>query len=103
MMLDRVEVLVVGETERAELACHWSGGAMTKHAFARPVRRFEQLQHFDKLLARSIQLRAQGTTAQGIAEALNTEGWKTAKKDGFNAPMIHRLLQRRGLGSTRPI
>ena len=103
MMLERVEVLVVGETERAELTCHWPGGAMTKHAFARPVRRFEQLQHFDKLLARIIQLRAQGTTAQGIAETLNAEGWTPAKKESFNAPMIHRLLQRRGLGTTRPI
>jgi len=34
---------------------------------------------------------------------LNAEGWTPPKKDSFNAPMIHRLLQRRGLGTTRPI
>jgi DNA invertase Pin-like site-specific DNA recombinase len=103
MMLERVEVLVVGETERAELTCHWSGGAVSRHTFTRPVRRFEQLEHFDKLLARIIELRTEGATAQSIAEMLNTEGWAPPKKDSFNAPMIHRLLQRRGLGTTRPI
>src|SRR3546814_6781646 len=34
---------------------------------------------------------------------LNTEGWAPPKKDSFNAPMIHRLLQRCGLGTTRTI
>lgn len=103
MMLERVEVIVVGETERAGLVCHCVGGTVTKHAFTRPVRRFEQLENFDKLLARVIDLRSQGATAQIIADALNTEGWAPPKKDRFNAPMIHRLLQRRGLGTTRPI
>lgn len=29
IMLERVEVLVVGQTERAELVCHWAGGIVT--------------------------------------------------------------------------
>ena len=103
MMLERVDVVVVGETERAELVCHWMGGTVTKHAFTRPVRRFEQLEHFDKLLARITELRSQGATAQTIADALNADGWTPPKKERFNAPMIHRLLQRRGLGTKRPI
>src|SRR3546814_10499674 len=90
MLLELVEVLVLGETEHAELTCHWSGGVVTKHAFIRPVRRFEQLEHFDKLLARITQLRTHGATAQSIADILNTEGWAPPKKDSFNAPMIHR-------------
>ena len=103
MMLERVEVLVVGETERAEIICHWAGGSATRHAFTRPVRRFEQLQHFDKLLARITELRTRGATAQSIAEMLNAEGWTPPKKDCFNAQMIRGLLKRRGLGTTRPI
>src|SRR3546814_12633416 len=67
MLLERVEVLVLGETEHAELTCHWSGGVVTKHAFIRPVRRFEQLEHFVKLLARITQLPTHGATAQDIA------------------------------------
>src|SRR3546814_8922409 len=81
MLLERVEVLVLGETEHAELTCHWSGGVVTKHAFIRPVRRFEQLEHFDKLLARITQLRTHGAPAQSIADILNTEGWAPPKKD----------------------
>ncbi|GLS33874.1 Site-specific DNA recombinase [Mesorhizobium albiziae] len=103
LMLERVEIRVIGETERAELVCHWAGGAVTKHALIRPVRRFEQLEHFDGLLARITELRKQGATSQTIADTLNAEDWSPPKKDSFNAPMIRRLLQRRGLGTTRPI
>lgn len=103
MMLERVEILVIGETERAELICHWAGGIVTKHALVRPVRRFEQLLNFDSLLARVTELRMQGATAQNIADTLNAEGWTPPKREMFNAPMIRRLLQRRGLGTTRPI
>src|SRR3546814_2746484 len=82
----------------------WSSDVCSSDlAFIRPVRRFEQLEHFDKLLARITQLRTHGATAQSIADILNTEGWAPPKKDSFNAPMIHPLLQRCGLGTTRPI
>lgn len=102
-MLDRVVIRVLGQTERAELACHWAGGIVTKHALIRPVRRFEQLEHWDKLLARITELRAQGATAQRIADHLNAEGLAPPKKQAFDAPMVCRLLQRRGLGTKRPI
>src|SRR5580658_786426 len=103
MMLDRVTIRVLGQTERAELECHWAGGPVTKHALTRPLRRFEQLEHFDKLLARIVDWRAQGATAQRIADDLNAEGWAPPKKRVFDAPMVRRLLQRRGLGTKRPI
>ncbi|WP_046867885.1 recombinase family protein [Microvirga massiliensis] len=102
-MLERVVILVHGASERAELACYWAGGVVTRHALIRPVRRFEQLEHFDALLARIAEMRAQGATAQRIADRLNAEGWRPPKKPVFNAPMIRRLLQRRGLGTQRPI
>ena len=38
-MLERVVIYVHGATERAELACHWAGGVVTKHDLVRPVRR----------------------------------------------------------------
>jgi hypothetical protein len=40
LMLERVVVLVHGETERADLTCHWAGGVVTQHPLIRPVRRF---------------------------------------------------------------
>jgi DNA invertase Pin-like site-specific DNA recombinase len=102
-MLERVVILVHGASERADLACHWAGGVVTRHELIRPVRRFEQLEHFDGLLARIAELRAQGATAQHIAECLNAEGWRPPKKPLFDAAMVRRLLQRRGLGTKRPI
>jgi DNA invertase Pin-like site-specific DNA recombinase len=103
LMLERVVVLVHGETERADLTCHWAGGVVTRHPLIRPVRRFEQLEHFDRLFARVAEMRAQGATAQCIADRLNAEGWRPPKKRIFDAAMIRRLLQRRGLGTKRPI
>ena len=102
-MLDRVVVLVHGATEHAAIECHWAGGVITRHRLIRPVRRFEQLENFDRLLARVVDLRAAGDTAARIADRLNGEGWRPPKQSAFNAPMIRRLLQRHGHGTTRPI
>ena len=74
-----------------------------RHALIRPVRRFEQYEQFDRLIARITEMRRGNATAQDIADRLNIEGWKPPKKQAFNAPMIRRLLQRRGLGTRRPI
>ena len=103
IMIDRVVIALRGTTEHADLTCHWAGGVVTRHALIRPVRRFEQLEQFDRLLARIAVLRQQDATAQDIADSLNAEGWKPPKRTAFNAPMIRRLLQRRGLGTPRPI
>jgi DNA invertase Pin-like site-specific DNA recombinase len=103
LMLERVVIRVHGESERADLACHWAGGVVTKHTLIRPVRRFEQLEHFDQMLAQITEMRSQGATAQCIADRLNAEGWRPPKKHTFDAAMIRRLLQRRGLGTKRPI
>jgi DNA invertase Pin-like site-specific DNA recombinase len=103
LMLERVVIRVHGESERADLACHWAGGVVTKNTLIRPVRRFEQLEHFDQMLAQITEMRSQGATAQCIADRLNAEGWRPPKKHTFDAAMIRRLLQRRGLGTKRPI
>ena len=103
MMLDRVEILVFGQTERFEIKCHWAGGIVTTHALIRTVRSFEQLEHFDALMARITALRTQGATSQKIADNLNLEGWKPPKKHMFDAPIVQKLMQRKGLASKRPI
>ena len=103
LMLDQVVILVRGTTEHADLTCHWAGGVVTQHPLVRPVRRFEQLEKFDQLIARITDLRRKGATAQVIADRLNAEDWRPPKKTAFDAPMIRRLLQRRGLGTQRPI
>src|SRR3954451_19390397 len=103
MMLDYVVIRVFGETEHAELECHWAGETVTKHALTRSVRRFEQLENFNQLLARITELRANGETAQRIADDLNAAGWTPPKKAAFDAPIIRKLMQRKGMGTKRPI
>jgi excisionase family DNA binding protein len=56
-----------------------------------------------QMLAQITEMRSQGATAQCIADRLNAEGWRPPKKHTFDAAMIRRLLQRRGLGTKRPI
>ena len=103
IMLDRVVIHLHGATEHAEIECHWTGGVITRHDVIRPVRRFEQLADFDQLLARAVAMRVMGDTAEQIAARLNTEGFRPPKRRTFNAPMVRRLLQRYGHGTTRPI
>ena len=101
-MLERITLLVVGDSEMVEVECVWAGGVQTRHRLVRPVRRFEQLKDFDRLLARLGELRCQGLTADRMAERLNAEGWRPAKRASFNAPMVRRLLWRHGVQSMRP-
>jgi DNA invertase Pin-like site-specific DNA recombinase len=103
MMLDRVVIRVFGETERAEIKCHWAGGIVTTHPIIRTVRRFEQLEHHDEILDRIAVLRAEGATARQIAEDLNAKGWTPAKKPMFDPLIVQKLLVRKGLGKKRPI
>jgi hypothetical protein len=76
------------------IECHWAGGVITRHEVIRSARRFEQLANFQQLLARAVELRTAGTTAEQIAARLNAEGFRPAKRRAFDAPTIRRLLQR---------
>ena len=102
MMLDHVVVRVFGETERAEIQCHWAGEIVTKHPIIRTVRRFEQLEHHDEILARITTLRAEGATTQQIADDLNARGWTPAKKSMFDALIVQKLLVRKSLWKKAP-
>jgi hypothetical protein len=103
MMLDRVVIQVFGETERAEIKCHWAGEIVTTHPIVRTVRRFEQLEHNSAILERIATLRAEGATARQIAEDLNAQGWTPAKKLKFDALIVQKLLVRNGFAKKRPI
>jgi len=102
-MLDRVVIRVEEDTEWVRVECHWAGGVQTHHEVTRPIRRFKQLKNYERLIARLSELRGEGRTAEVIAEVLNTEGWRPAKRAMFNAPMVRRLLQRHGIAALRPI
>jgi DNA invertase Pin-like site-specific DNA recombinase len=98
LLVERVVVQVRCDSEHVEATIHWKGGYQSRHAFTRPVATYGQLQDFERLLDRVMQLRHSGGTAARIARALNDEGFHPPKCRGpFTTAIVHRLLLRRGL------
>jgi hypothetical protein len=98
LLLERVLVEVVDATEQLRVECHWHGGHRTQHRLTRPVARLKTLSTYPELVHRAGELRQAGHGFAVIAEMLNGEGWRPAKRrDTFNAPMVHHLLTRAGV------
>ena len=98
LLVERVVVQVRCDSEQGEATIHWKGGYQSQHAFTRPVATYGQLQDFERLLERVLQLRTNGRTAAQIARTLNDEGFHPPKRRGpFTTAIVHRLLVRRGL------
>lgn len=93
LLLERVLVEVVDGTEQVRVSCHWQGGHQTSHQLVRPVARLDQLSTYHELIARAAELHRAGQGYAAIAQILNQEGWRPAKRrDTFNAMMVGRLL-----------
>ena len=102
-LVERVVVTVQGESELVDVSVEWVGGYASQHQLIRPVARYEQLHHYQELLARAVKLRDEGRTTAEIAVQLNGEGWRPPKRRAtFNGPMVRALLSRRALPSPRP-
>jgi DNA invertase Pin-like site-specific DNA recombinase len=101
LLLERVLVTVIGGSEQVRVECHWQGGQQTVHALIRPVARLKTLSTYPDLVARATALYRDGHDFAAIAETLNREGWRPAKRrNTFNAQMVHDLL--RGAGVIQP-
>jgi DNA invertase Pin-like site-specific DNA recombinase len=98
LLLERVLIEVVDGTEQVRVECHWQGGNRTSHKLTRPVARLKTLSTYTDLVARAASLRSAGHDCAKIAEILNQEGWRPAKRrNTFNAPMVHHLLIKAGV------
>jgi len=101
-LVERVVVTVQGESEQVDLEVHWIGGHRTQTRRRRPVARLDQLSSDPALLARAGALQQQGLGRGAIAEALNAEGWRPAKRrQTFTADMVRSLLVRQGLSTSK--
>jgi hypothetical protein len=101
-LIDRIELHVQGNTERAEVIIHWVGGHRTASLFVRPVARTDQLSYHRELVARIQQLREEGHTSIVMAERLNAEGWRPPKRRStFNADMVRTIMSRNGMTTRR--
>jgi hypothetical protein len=95
LLLERVVVTVQGTTEQVEVALHWSGGFVSRHVLARPIRRYEQTADYDRLRARVAELNTQGKSHAEIAEHLNREGFRPVKQaKAFRKEIIGRLCKK---------
>jgi hypothetical protein len=98
LLIERVTVLVQGDTERVEVEVTWTGGHQSRAQLIRPVARFEQLSYYPDLLQRVAVLFDEHKTTEEIARVLNAEGWRPPKRrDTFNGSMVRSLLSRQGL------
>jgi DNA invertase Pin-like site-specific DNA recombinase len=103
LLIERITVGMVGESEQMQVSIQWAGGNYTDHGVIRPVARYEQLSYYSKLIERIDGLHEQGMTFENIARQLNREGFYPPKRtDRFDGTMISRLLSRRGLHASRP-
>ena len=97
LMLERVLVEVVDDSEQVRVVCQWHGGNRTAHRLVRPVARLDRLSTYTALVARATELRHAGQGCAAIAATLNAEGWRPAKRrDSFNTQMVHHLLLKAG-------
>lgn len=101
-LVERVLVTVIGESERVEVEIHWVGGHRTGTVLRRPVAHLDQLSNLSDLLARTRMLHSEGHRSQAIADVLNAEGWRPAKRcERFTAGMVLELLRRQGFARQR--
>jgi hypothetical protein len=99
-LIERVIVTVINDSERVSVEVQWVGGHRTRTAITRPVARLEQLSYYPELMARVLSLQQAGLHCPAIAEQLNAEGWRPAKRrETFNGPMVATLLARQGLSA----
>ena len=101
-LVEKVVVHVKSESEYVDVTIHWKGGFVSQHEVVRPVKSYEQLRDFDKLMDRIVSLRHEGHTAAQIADCLNREGFSPPKRcGGFFPELVHQLLKRRGLANEK--
>jgi len=97
LLVERVLVEVVGATGKVRVECHWHGGVHTTHELTRPIARIATPSTYAALTGRAAELRREGLECARIAEILNAEGWRPAKRrNTFNAQMVHHLLLKSG-------
>jgi len=102
-LIDRAVVTVAGDSQHVDLTIHWAGGFTSHHALIRPVAKYEQLDNYQQLIDRILELGDQKNSAAQIAEQLNREGYRPPKRrKTFNAPMIRQLLWRRRRSTRQP-
>ena len=103
LLVEEVVVAVQGDSERVDVTIRWVGGDSSRHGLVRPVRRYEQMADYGRLLSRIDELRKGGLTLAAVAARLNEEGFRPPKRSPtFKSGIITRLLAKEGRSGPRP-
>lgn len=95
LLLERVVINVQGSTDRADVALHWVGGFTSQHELIRPVLRYDQMADYTRIVGRIEELRGQGLSFAKIAEQLNKEGFRPAKRvEKFHSDIVSSLARK---------
>ncbi|MFF3879375.1 recombinase family protein [Streptomyces sp. NPDC001978] len=101
-IVDKVEVTVIGTSERVQVTIVWAGATTTSGELVRPVQRLEQLSYYPQLAARIRELAGQGMRSTGITARLAAEGFRPAKGGKKIAQStVHELMRRLDCASDR--
>jgi hypothetical protein len=102
LLVEEVKVAVQGESERVEVVIRWAGGQISCHEIVRPVKCYEQMSEYSRLLRRIDELRNGGCTLTTVAEQLNREGFRPPKRSAtFSKSILSHLLWGKGAGESR--
>jgi DNA invertase Pin-like site-specific DNA recombinase len=98
LVVERVVVQVRNDSEQVEARIHWRGGCTSHHTIVRPVRKYEQLGDYDRLMEHLVQWRREGYSAGQIAAKLTAAGFRPPMKQGaYTSGQVQQLLRRGGL------
>jgi hypothetical protein len=98
LMIDKIVVAVVGDTEQVDVSITWAGGHSNAGRIVRPVARLDQLSYYPALVTRVRALAETGIGMKQIAEQINAEGFRPPKhRQRFSAQSVNDLLRRQGL------
>jgi DNA-binding MarR family transcriptional regulator len=96
-LVERVEVTVLGTSEKAEVQVVWAGGHRTTAQITRPVASLTQLSYYPQLAGRARELAVAGLTHAQIAAKLTTEGFRPPKRcETFTPAAVSDLLRAAG-------
>ena len=101
LLLERVEITLQGDTEKADVTCVWAGGHRTSHALVRSVRRTTQLSRHAELIERIRTLHSEGRRPPAITRTLVAEGWSSAHGKPYRESGVRSLMTRIGLVPAR--
>jgi hypothetical protein len=103
-LIQQVTVTAPTNDQHVDLTIQWAGGFTSQHELIRPVGRYDQLDNYQQLVGRILELRRQGYTSSQVADRLNTEGFRPPKRRStFNASMVRQVISRWQGAQRRPV